>query len=47
MLVSSSDLDKINRVCEWNDETMEYKIPLFYLKDKSVVFPKNSNKEFI
>lgn len=40
MLLSIDEIEQIKSASEWIEETNEYKVPVFYFKDKSVKFPK-------
>ena len=40
MVMSFEDIAKVERMSEWDEDKMEYKIPSFYYKEKFVVFPK-------
>ena len=40
MLISKEQIQKIDRMSEWDDDKMECKIPYFYIRDKTVVYPK-------
>lgn len=45
MIIAPEDVERINRMSAWDDETMEHKIPFFYLRDKQVMFPKMASTQ--
>ena len=40
MLLTKEELDIVRSVCEYRDESQEYRVPPFYFKNKKLVFPK-------
>lgn len=45
MLLKPEQIETIRIECGWTDETTEFKIPAFYLKEKKVFFPKLKEQE--
>jgi hypothetical protein len=40
MLLTKEELEIIKSVCEYKEESQEYRVPPFYFKNKKLVFPK-------